>query len=89
MVNRNRGSGTRLLIDELLAPLRPARPAGYTHEARSHAGVVTCVAQGRADWGVAIASAAAPLALRFLPLREERYDFVIPATLSSQRSAGE
>ena len=79
MVNRNRGSGTRLLIDELLAPLRPARPAGYTHEARSHAGVVTCVAQGRADWGVAIASAAAPAGLRFLPIREERYDFVIPA----------
>ncbi len=78
MVNRNRGSGTRLLIDELLAPLRPARPAGYTHEARSHAGVVTCVAQGRADWGVAIASASAPLELRFIPLREERYDFVIP-----------
>ncbi len=79
MVNRNRGSGTRLLIDELLAPLRPARPAGYTHEARSHAGVVTCVAQGRADWGVAIASAAAPLGLRFVPIREERYDFAIPA----------
>jgi len=79
MVNRNRGSGTRLLIDELLAPLRPARPAGYSHEARSHAGVVTCVAQGRADWGVAIASAATPAGLRFLPLREERYDFVIPA----------
>ena len=79
MVNRNRGSGTRLLIDELLAPLRPARPAGYSHEARSHAGVVTCVAQGRADWGVAIASAAAPAGLRFLPIREERYDFVIPA----------
>jgi putative molybdopterin biosynthesis protein len=78
MVNRNRGSGTRVLIDELLAPLRPARPAGYTHEARSHAGVVACVAQGRADWGVAIASAAAPAGLAFVPIREERYDFVIP-----------
>lgn len=79
LVNRNRGSGTRVLVDELLAPLRPARPAGYTHEARSHAGVVACVAQGRADWGVAIASAAAPAGLRFTPIREERYDFVIPA----------
>ena len=79
LVNRNRGSGTRVVIDELLAPLRPARPAGYTHEARSHAGVVACVAQGRADWGVAIASAAAPAGLRFTPIREERYDFVIPA----------
>ena len=78
MVNRNRGSGTRVLIDELLAPLRPARPAGYTHEARSHAGVVACVAQGRADWGVAIASAAAPAGLAFAPIREERYDFVVP-----------
>ncbi len=76
MVNRNRGSGTRVLIDELLAPLRPRRPAGYSHEARSHAGVVACVAQGRADWGVAIASAAAGLA--FTPIREERYDFIIP-----------
>ena len=81
MVNRNRGSGTRVVIDELLAPLLAggaARPAGYTHEARSHAGVVACVAQGRADWGVAIASAAAPAGLAFTPIREERYDFVIP-----------
>ena len=78
MVNRNRGSGTRVVIDELLAPLRPLRPAGYTHEARSHAGVVACVAQGRADWGVAIASAAAPAGLAFTPIREERYDFVVP-----------
>jgi putative molybdopterin biosynthesis protein len=78
MVNRNRGSGTRVLLDELLAPLRPRRPAGYTHEARSHNGVVACVAQGRADWGVAIASAAAPAGLRFTPIRAERYDFVLP-----------
>ncbi len=78
MVNRNRGSGTRVVIDELLAPLRPLRPSGYTHEARSHAGVVACVAQGRADWGVAIASAAAPAGLAFTPIREEQYDFVVP-----------
>lgn len=77
MVNRNRGSGTRILLDELLAPFKPRRPAGYTHEARSHQGVVACVAQARADWGVAIASALTP-GLRFTPIREERYDFVIP-----------
>ena len=80
MVNRNRGSGTRVLIDELLVSMRPRRPAGYTHEARSHAGVVACIAQGRADWGVAIASAAAPAGLVFTAIREERYDFVIPET---------
>ncbi|MCA8995280.1 MAG: hypothetical protein KDA88_25120, partial [Planctomycetaceae bacterium] len=54
MVNRNRGSGTRVLIDALLAGA-PQRPRGYHHEARSHQGVATCVAQGRADWGVTIA----------------------------------
>ncbi|MCB9754630.1 MAG: molybdopterin biosynthesis protein [Myxococcales bacterium] len=88
MVNRNRGSGTRLLIDRLLAPLRARReaagdgasprPRGYHHEARSHQGVATCVAQGRADWGVAIATVARDAGLEFAPIGEERYDFVIP-----------
>src|SRR5262249_28434452 len=48
MVNRNRGSGTRVLIDRLLGG---ARPPGYWAEARSHNAVVAAVAQGRADWG--------------------------------------
>jgi putative molybdopterin biosynthesis protein len=82
LVNRNRGSGTRVLIDRLLGP---ARPAGYLTEARSHNAVVAAVAQGRADWGVAIApalghGAAGPglAPLGFLPLQEERYDFAVP-----------
>lgn len=79
MVNRNRGSGTRLLLDALLADLGPGpRPCGYDHEARSHSGVAACVAQGRADWGVAIATAAHDAGLRFHPIRAERYDFVVP-----------
>jgi putative molybdopterin biosynthesis protein len=76
MVNRNRGSGTRVLIDQLLGS---ARPAGYFAEARSHNAVVAAVAQARADWGVAIATVARAAGLGFLPLREEEYDFVIPA----------
>jgi putative molybdopterin biosynthesis protein len=76
MVNRNRGSGTRVLIDELLAG---RRPGGFAVEARSHNAVAAAVAQARADWGVAIAPVAAAYGLRFLPLREERYDFAIPA----------
>ena len=76
MVNRNRGSGTRILIDELLAG---RRPEGYLSEPRSHHAVVAAVAQGRADWGVAIESVAAPAGLYSRPLREESYDFVIPA----------
>lgn len=76
MVNRNRGSGTRVLIDLLLGEnAGRERLRGYHHEARSHQGVAACVAQGRADWGIAIQSVAA--GLRFSPIQAERYDFVI------------
>jgi putative molybdopterin biosynthesis protein len=75
LVNRNRGSGTRILLDGLLGP---ARPSGYLTEARSHNAVAAAVAQGRADWGVAIEPVAHAYVLGFLPLRAEQYDFVIP-----------
>jgi len=75
LVNRNRGSGTRVLIDRLLGA---SRPLGYLTEVRSHNAVVAAVAQGRADWGVAIQPVAAAMQLGFIPLRAERYDFVVP-----------
>ena len=75
MVNRNRGSGTRLLIDRLLGG---GQPAGYWTEARSHNAVVAAVVQGRADWGVALELVACAAGLGFLPLQEEQYDFVVP-----------
>jgi putative molybdopterin biosynthesis protein len=75
LINRNRGSGTRILIDRLLGG---ARPAGYLAEARSHNAVAAAVAQGRADWGVAIRNVADGAGLGFLPLQEEQYDFIIP-----------
>jgi putative molybdopterin biosynthesis protein len=75
MVNRNRGSGTRVLLDRLLGA---ARPPGYFTEARSHNAVVAAVVQGRADWGVAIATVALGETLGFLPLQEEQFDFVVP-----------
>ena len=77
MVNRNRGSGTRILIDGLLAR---ARPPGHAVEARSHNAVAAAVAQGRADWGLAIAPVARSYGLGFLPFRAERYDFAVPAS---------
>jgi putative molybdopterin biosynthesis protein len=76
LVNRNRGSGTRVLIDRLLGS---ARPAGYLTEARSHNAVAAAVAQGRADWGVAIVNVTED-GLGFLPLQEEQYDFLVPRT---------
>jgi putative molybdopterin biosynthesis protein len=75
MVNRNRGSGTRILIDQLLGE---RRPAGYPYEPRSHYAVAAAVAQGRADWGVTIETIARQAGLRFRPLQAEHYDFAIP-----------
>ncbi len=75
MINRNRGSGTRILIDRLLGD---ARPAGYTSQAKTHSAVAVAVAQGRADWGVAIETVAREYGLGFLPLQPEHYDFVVP-----------
>ncbi len=76
MVNRNAGSGTRILIDRLLDG---AQPAGYAVQTRSHNAVAAAVAQGRADWGLAIEWVAKLNDLGFLPLEDEQYDFVIPA----------
>ena len=74
MVNRNAGAGTRILIDQLLGG---ARPPGYGNQPRSHNAVAAAVAQGRADWGVAIESVAAMYGLGFLPLAPENYDFLL------------
>jgi putative molybdopterin biosynthesis protein len=75
MINRNAGSGTRILIDRLL---KGARPAGYSNQAKTHNATAVAVVQGRADWGVAIATVAQQYGLGFLPLQAEQYDFVIP-----------
>ncbi|MDB5648388.1 molybdopterin biosynthesis protein [Methylobacterium sp.] len=72
MVNRNTGSGTRALVDGLL---KGARPPGFFNQPRSHNAVAAAVAQGRADWGVAIGTVARAYGLGFLPLADERYDF--------------
>ena len=77
MVNRNQGSGTRILIDRLL---RGAQPPGYAVQARNHNAVAAAIAQGRADWGVAIEHVARHAGLSFLPIQDEQYDFVVPKT---------
>ena len=77
MVNRNAGSGTRVLVDRLLDG---QRPPGYAVQVRSHNAVAAALAQGRADWGVAIRPVAEAYGLAFIPLVEERYDLVVPAS---------
>jgi len=75
MVNRNQGSGTRMLVDQLL---KGVEPPGYWNQPRSHNAVAAAVAQGRADWGVAISSVADGYGLGFVPLAQEHFDFIIP-----------
>jgi molybdopterin molybdotransferase/putative molybdopterin biosynthesis protein len=74
IVNRNNGSGTRVLIDRMLAG---ARPSGYSNQPRSHSAVAAAVAQRRADWGIAIEAVAQLYGLSFLPIAPEDYDFLI------------
>jgi molybdopterin molybdotransferase/putative molybdopterin biosynthesis protein len=75
MINRNQGSGTRILIDRMLAG---ARPPGYAVQASNHNAVAAAVAQDRADWGMAIEYVARDNDLGFVPYLDEQYDFVIP-----------
>lgn len=74
MVNRNQGSGTRVLLDRLL---QGARPLGYWNQPASHNAVAAAIAQGRADWGMAIGPVAGALGLGFLPVADEHYDFAV------------
>jgi putative molybdopterin biosynthesis protein len=75
MINRNQGSGTRILIDRLLAG---ARPAGYAIQATNHNAIAAAIAQNRADWGLAIESVATANDLAFIPYKDEHYDFITP-----------
>ena len=74
MINRNAGAGTRVLTDKLLGG---ARPAGYANQPKSHNAVATAIAQGRADWGLAIEPVAKLYGLGFLPVSPEHYDFLV------------
>jgi len=85
-INRQRGSGTRLLLDQLLAEggLDPVRIRGYGDEEFTHLAVAVSVAAGRADAGFGVHAAAARFGLEFIPLRRERYWFAVRA-----RAAGD
>ena len=74
MVNRNAGSGTRVLIDQ---KLNGARPPGYANKPKSHNAVAAAIAQERADWGFAIEPVARMYGLAFIPVAPEEYDFIM------------
>lgn len=79
-MNRQRGAGTRVLLDYHLNSMTiPSESiVGYHQEEYTHLAVAASVASGRADCGLGIAAAAQALDLDFIPLFQERYDLVIP-----------
>jgi len=78
-VNRQRGSGTRVLLDYQMERLGLSQNPvyGYNIEVYTHLAVAAAVASGRADCGLAVSAAAAALGLDFVPIVKERYDLVI------------
>jgi putative molybdopterin biosynthesis protein len=94
LINRNRGSGTRILFDRCLRACAQALSMpfdklteslrGYDTEARSHNAVAASIALRKADWGLAIDTVAHDYHLAFTFMQDERYDFVIPADKLSQ-----
>ncbi len=79
-VNRQRGAGTRVLLDYVLKQrsLDPRAITGYDRQEYTHLAVAAAVKSGAADCGLGILAAARALDLDFVPLFHERYDLVIP-----------
>ncbi len=86
MINRNQGSGTRILIDQLL---QGDRPQGYAVQTKNHHAVVAAIEQHRADWGVAIEPVVRNQAtcadqIDFIPHSAEHFDFAIPQSRAAR-----
>ncbi len=82
--NRQRGSGTRMLLDRWLVEhgIDPASVAGYNREFTTHLGVAVAVKSGEAEMGLGVYSAAQALGLGFSPVATERYELALdPASL--------
>ncbi len=80
-INRQRGAGTRVLLDYRLRQLgiHPAAIQGYDRQEFTHLAVAAAVASGAADCGLGILAAARALRLDFVPVGEEQYDLIVPA----------
>ncbi len=80
-INRQRGSGTRVLLDYELKKrgILPAKVHGYRDEEYTHMNVAAAVLSGRADCALGVRAAAVALGLEFIPVGVEQYDLVVPA----------
>ena len=80
-VNRQRGAGTRVLLDHELGRrgIAPEAVGGYAREEHTHLAVAAAVAAGRADCGLGVLAAARAFGLGFVPVTREPYDLVMAA----------
>lgn len=91
IINRNTGSGTKVMTDMKLRDIAKQRGVtfeeltgritGYHTEAKTHSAVAAAVKLGKADAGVGIRTVAELNGLKFIKIAEEEYDFVIPSRL--------
>jgi putative molybdopterin biosynthesis protein len=90
-INRQAGSGTRVLLDHQLeqADLDTDAINGYDNDEYTHMAVAVAVLSGKADAGLGILAAARALGLDFVPVTEERYDLVIPEEFLDLPSIGQ
>jgi len=81
-INRQRGSGTRMLLDHELRKkgINPSTIRGYEREVTTHLAVALAVKSGEADAGMCVYSAAHALGLEFVPVASERYEIAIRRT---------
>jgi molybdate-binding protein/DNA-binding XRE family transcriptional regulator len=81
LINREPGSGSRALLDQLLAGacIRPESIAGYDRVVSSHMAVARAVADGAADLGIGLRAVASAVGADFVPLADARFDFLIPS----------
>ncbi len=96
IINRNKGSGTRILLDMALKEIAEGkglelrqivkRIKGYDVEAKTHTSVAVAVLSGKADAGLGIKTVATQYNLDFIPVRAEEYDFLIPKDRLSKKS---
>jgi putative molybdopterin biosynthesis protein len=89
-VNRQRGAGTRVLLDVMLGQLgiAPSQIEGYAREEPTHLAVAAAIASGRADAGMGIMAAARAFGLDFVLLTTEPYDLVVaPGAVESPQLA--
>ncbi len=82
-INRQRGAGTRILLDYYLekSGIDSSQIEGYEQEEFTHLNVAAAIKSGRADTGLGITAAARALDLDFIPLYHERYDLIVPETI--------